>query len=154
VAQEDEIGTLARAFNLMTARLRDLVRSLERRTDHLRAINEAGRHIGAILELDQLLPYVARSVVSTFGYQGVRIVLLTEGLCGSLFTCSEDAECGEPFAVDLSDPACLPAVSTVARTGEQLLMTLGEGSGADGRAETDEGAYSRSPSPSESRRLW
>ncbi len=125
VGQHDEIGTLAGAFNRMTARLRDLVRNLERRTDHLRAINEAGRHISAILDLKQLVPYVARSLVSTFDYQSVRVLLLTGNtgdLRGDLLTCEEDAECGEPTAVDLREPVCLPAISAVASTGEHSLL--------------------------------
>ena len=69
MVRDDEIGTLAHAFNRMTGQLRDLVRNLERRTDHLRAINETGRQISSILELDELLPYVARSIVETFGYE-------------------------------------------------------------------------------------
>ncbi len=76
VLREDEIGTLAHAFNRMTVQLRGLVGKLERRTDDLRAINEAGRHISSFLELDELLPYVARSLLETFGYESVRILLL------------------------------------------------------------------------------
>ena len=60
VVREDEIGRLAHSFNRMTTQLGHLVHSLERRTDHLRAINEAGRQISSILDLDELLPYVAR----------------------------------------------------------------------------------------------
>jgi nitrate/nitrite-specific signal transduction histidine kinase len=142
VVQEDEIGTLAQAFNSMTARLRDLVRSLERRTDHLRAINEAGRHISAILELDQLLPYVARSLLSTFDYQSVRILLLTGNLCGSLLTCTEDADCGEPVFVDLNEPVFLTAITVVATTGNQLLLEVGAESGVDGWTKGEATTYS------------
>lgn len=76
VGREDEIGSLAESFNRMTAQLRDVVRNLEKRTHHLRAINEAGRQISSILELDELLPYVARSLLETFDYEDVRILLL------------------------------------------------------------------------------
>jgi signal transduction histidine kinase len=136
VEREDEIGTLAHSFNSMTARLRDLVRSHERRTDHLRAINEAGRQISAILDLGQLLPYVATSLLKTFNYRSVRILLLTDLAAGTLLTCNEDAECGEPVAVDLGEPLIepvaseagaglssrLPAITTVAKTWEPALV--------------------------------
>jgi len=122
VVREDEIGTLARAFNRMTAQLRQLVRSLERRTDHMRAINQAGRQISSILQLDELLPYVARSLLQTFDYSSVRILLLTDGACGRLLTCDQDVECGEPTLLDLTDTTCLPAIWTVIQTGEPLLL--------------------------------
>lgn len=123
VEREDEIGTLAHAFNRMTGRLRNLVHSLERQTDHLRAINQAGRHISSILELGELLPSVAQSLLETFGYQTVRILLVTEPGTGKLLTCDEGAECGEPAIVDLSEPPdSLESLATVARSGEALLV--------------------------------
>jgi signal transduction histidine kinase len=62
----------------MTSRLRDLVRNLERRTDQLRAINETGRHISSILDLDELLTYVATSLQKTFSYHNVGIFLVNQ----------------------------------------------------------------------------
>jgi signal transduction histidine kinase len=76
VKRDDEVGTVAKAFNSMTTRLRDLVRSLERRTDQLRAINETGRHISSILNLDELLAYVVSSLQKTFAYHNVGIYLI------------------------------------------------------------------------------
>ncbi len=119
VLRDDEIGTLARAFNRMTAQLRGLVKSLERRTDHLRAINEAGRHISSILELDELLPYVARSLLDTFGYDSVRILLL-DGASGRLLTCGKH-ECEKTEQIGTGELEILPAMRSVAETGEPAL---------------------------------
>lgn len=78
IKRDDEIGTVARAFNSMTTRLRELVRSLQRRTDQLRAINETGRHISSILNLDELLAYIASSLQQTFAYHNVGIFLVNQ----------------------------------------------------------------------------
>ncbi len=56
VVREDEIGALARSFNRMTGQLGLLVSNLQRRTERLQAIDETGRQISSILELDELLP--------------------------------------------------------------------------------------------------
>jgi two-component system nitrate/nitrite sensor histidine kinase NarX len=78
VKRDDEVGMVARAFNSMTSRLRDLVRDLERRTDQLRAINETGRQISSILNLDELLNYVASSLQKNFAYHNVGIFLVNQ----------------------------------------------------------------------------
>ncbi len=136
VEREDEIGTVAQAFNRMTSRLRDLVRSLERRTDHLRAINEAGRHISSLLELDELLPSVAQSVQRTFGYERVHVLLVTGEREGSLLTCDERTECSVAVAVDLGDPGATGPLSTVVQTGERSLHT---NTAVGGSTDADEG---------------
>jgi nitrate/nitrite-specific signal transduction histidine kinase len=133
VKREDEIGKLAQAFNRMTGQLRDLVRSLEKQTHHLRAINEAGRQISSILDLDELLPYVARSLLRTFDYESVRILLLAEHGSGRLYSCGRDA-CEEAAEVGLDDLDRLPAVASVAQSGEPLLRSSHAAAG-----ETDDG---------------
>lgn len=75
VRGHDEVGALAESFNRMTARLRDLVRSLERRTDQLHTVNEVNRGISEILDLERLLPHVGSTVRKTFDYGAVRIFL-------------------------------------------------------------------------------
>ena len=66
VSGEDEIGTLARAFNRMTAQLRELVASLEQRVSdrtrdleqrsvYLEASAEVGRATSSILDADELV---------------------------------------------------------------------------------------------------
>ena len=108
VERHDEVGRVAEAFNQMTAQLRGSVRSLEQRTDQLRTINEVGRQISSILTLDDLVPFVARTLKDTFGYQEVCIYLLdaeTEELASGSGSC--------PGAGDLAYEA--------ARTGELAL---------------------------------
>ena len=124
VVREDEIGRLAHSFNRMTTQLGQLVRSLERRTDHLRAINETGRHISSILDLDELLPYVARSLLQTFAYRTVRILLLTAEDAASLLTYDEGTGEGEPATTTFDDAAALalPAIARVATQGEPVLV--------------------------------
>jgi signal transduction histidine kinase len=150
VVRDDEIGTLARAFNRMTAQLRSLVRNLEHRTDHLRAINEAGRHISSLLELDELLPYVARLLLETFDYESVRILLL-DGANGRLLTCGKH-ECEETSQVGKDELRSLPAIRSVTETGEALLWRDGRPAGpseplrppSGGRAEVPPRAVSGS----------
>jgi nitrate/nitrite-specific signal transduction histidine kinase len=121
VVREDEIGALAHSFNRMTAQLRGLVRNLERRTDHLRAINEAGRHISSILELDELLPYVARSLLETFDYESVRILLLDDAN-GRLLTCGR-RECEEVSQLSSDNLDDLPIMQSVTSSGESVLWS-------------------------------
>ena len=125
VERQDEIGTLADAFNRMTGRLRAPVRSLERRTDHLRAINEAGRHISSILDLEELLPSVAQSVQRTFGYERVHVLLVTGESEGSLLTCAETGECDGPVKVDLGAAGTTSSLVAVVQTEEAVLRAYG-----------------------------
>ncbi len=76
VVRGDEIGHLAHSFNRMTTQLAELVHDLQRRTDHLRSVNEVGRQMSSILDLDRLLAQVASSLLQTFSYETVRILLL------------------------------------------------------------------------------
>jgi nitrate/nitrite-specific signal transduction histidine kinase len=102
VVREDEIGTLAHAFNRMTGQLGLLVTNLQRRTERLRAIDETGRQISSILELEELLPYVAKSILETFGYEMVRVFHLTDCCSGRLVTCARQT-CGPPLELSLAD---------------------------------------------------
>ena len=49
---------------------------LTRQADRLRAINEIGRHISSVLDLDELLWAVVRLVKEAFGYYNVSIFLM------------------------------------------------------------------------------
>jgi nitrate/nitrite-specific signal transduction histidine kinase len=75
VERRDEVGTLAQAFNTMTQQLQRSFRNLEQRTIQLRAVNEVGRQISSILDIDELLEYVASSLQKTFNYHNVGIIL-------------------------------------------------------------------------------
>ena len=103
VVREDEIGTLAHSFNRMTGRLGLVVANLERRTERLKAIDETGRQISSILELEELLPYVAKSILETFGYEMVRVFHLTDCCSGRLVTCARQT-CGPPLEVSFAEP--------------------------------------------------
>ncbi len=94
VERDDELGTLAEAFNSMTAQLRELINSLEQRvkerTHALRAANQAlqrravqmetsarvSKEVTSILDIDDLLTQVVHLIRDAFGYYHVHIFLL------------------------------------------------------------------------------
>ena len=94
VATEDEIGTLADAFNMMTSRLREtldgLERTVEERTAELFAANEKNerrakqfeaiariaRTISSTRDLDVLLPQITTVIHRELGFYHVGIFLL------------------------------------------------------------------------------
>ena len=127
VEREDEIGRLAHSFNRMTTQLGQLVESLRRRTDHLRAINETGRQISSILDLDELLPYVARSLMQSFAYQTVRILLLAGEGEAILLTYEEGLADQQPTKTIFDHDAAraLPAMALAARESAAVLMRPG-----------------------------
>ena len=105
----------------MTTRLRDLVRNLEKRTDQLRAINETGRHISSILNLDELLAYVASSLQKTFNYHNVGIILLNQSTGALVLKSSAGAYEGGPD-ITKGILRIKSIVSSVAQTGEAILI--------------------------------
>jgi GAF domain-containing protein/HAMP domain-containing protein len=87
--REDEIGALARAFEAMTARLRELVggleervaertRELEQRSRYLEAAAEVGRAAASILDPDLLVQEVVALVRREFDLDYVGLYLLDE----------------------------------------------------------------------------
>ena len=87
VESEDEIGTLARAFNSMTEQLRSLIgnleqqvtdrtRDLEQRTAYLEATAEVGRAAASILEVDELLQQSVALIRERFGLYYVGLFLV------------------------------------------------------------------------------
>ena len=89
VESEDEIGVLARAFNSMTAQLRDLIGGLEenvrertamleRRSDMLQASSDVGRTVALILDREQLLSQVVESIADRFSLYYVGLFLVDE----------------------------------------------------------------------------
>lgn len=83
VSTQDEIGTLARTFNTMTAELRQAMDKLTRRTDQLQRANNqlktsarVGQQVTSILDLDALLAAVVDLIQARFGYYFVGVWLL------------------------------------------------------------------------------
>ena len=94
VERDDEIGALAKAFNRMTALLRELINDLERRVqERTRALQQANqvlqqqalrletsvrvsREITSILEIDDLMAQVVKLIREAFGYYDVQVFLI------------------------------------------------------------------------------
>lgn len=93
-SSNDEIGTLSKAFNSMTSRLRETLAGLEQRVadrtselsdankrNEIRArqfesIARVARTIGSTQELDAMLPKIAETISRQFGFYHVGIFLL------------------------------------------------------------------------------
>jgi len=121
VERRDEVGTVAQAFNTMTHQLRGSVKSLEQRTEQLRTINEVGRSISSILNLDELLPFVANSLRETFKYHNVGIILIDQDSSALVLKASAGTYEGGP---DIGTAALESEgiASMVAQQGESLLI--------------------------------
>jgi len=89
VEQADEIGSLAQAFNSMTAQLRNLIdsleqrvaertRQLEQRSAYLEASAEVGHVATSILEIDRLIRQVVELIRERFGLYYVGLFLVDE----------------------------------------------------------------------------
>ncbi len=82
VANQDEIGLLAAAFNTMAARVREFIGTLEQRvaerTQALAISGEISRRLSTILEQDKLVTEVVNQLKEGFSYYHVHIYLLSE----------------------------------------------------------------------------
>ncbi len=89
IHSQDEIGTLAAAFNTMTSRLRSLITTLEERVSkrtaeaeersrRLEAVAQIGNAIASIRDLDTLLERVTHLISQQMGFYHVGIFLLDE----------------------------------------------------------------------------
>ncbi len=80
VEAENETGTLAKAFNAMTARLRELVSSLEERiharTRNLELAAQVGRTLSQVRDLQELLTDAAELIREQFDLYYVQVYLL------------------------------------------------------------------------------
>jgi nitrate/nitrite-specific signal transduction histidine kinase len=102
VEREDEIGQLARAFNSMTAQLRELIADLEQRvadrTGELQRLAlqmetsaQVSREVTSILAIDALLSKVTELIESAFGYYGVHIYLVDQAANRLVFRASSQS---------------------------------------------------------------
>lgn len=91
VARNDEIGTLARAFNSMTKQLRELIVNLERRVEErtsalqrqalqLETSAQVSREITSVLDIDHLMQQVVNTIQEAFGYYNVNIFMLEQAV--------------------------------------------------------------------------
>jgi PAS domain S-box-containing protein len=89
VTSEDEVGTLERAFNAMTAQLRENVATLERRVEvrtaelqqrnsELAVVNEVGQALTSHLEYNAILEAVGERAAAALGADGLSIAMLDE----------------------------------------------------------------------------
>jgi GAF domain-containing protein len=92
----DEVGVLANAFNVMTARLRDLIESLEqrveertidlqqataqsaKRAEELQVVSEVARAVSKEFDLEKLLELVTNVVSNRFGFYHVGVFLIDQ----------------------------------------------------------------------------
>lgn len=124
---EDEIGTLARAFNQMTEQLRRLYTSLEaqvnartvelaERVRQLNLINQVGHSANSLLQPDVLLPEVVRLIRESFNFYAVGILLVDksreEVYLSAADTVTDFNPGNEKFALRLNQPSIITQVAT------------------------------------------
>ncbi len=128
----DELEEMADHFNSMSKALKDSYATLEqrvadrtagerRRVEHLRAINEVGRKISSILDLDELLSFVVKSLQETFGYYYVGIILIDRNSDKLILRASAGSYGGGPeIGSEVTRGSGI--ISSVTESGEPLMV--------------------------------
>lgn len=75
IQAQDEIGTLAQAFNQMSSQLQNTLGGLSQRSQVIETSVEMGRRLSTILNSQQLVQEVVTQVQKTLGYYSVQIYL-------------------------------------------------------------------------------
>ncbi|MCP4607509.1 MAG: GAF domain-containing protein [Planctomycetes bacterium] len=131
-ATGDELEEMANQFNTMAGALEESYSNLEqkveertkgerRRAEQLRAINDVGRGISSILDLDELLIYVVKSIQETFSYYNVAIILLDQN-SGTLALKASAGAYGGGLDIDFDASETRGVVDAVIQDNEPMLI--------------------------------
>jgi nitrate/nitrite-specific signal transduction histidine kinase len=113
-------GALDESYTTLERKVEDRTRRERRRADQLRAINETGRKISSILDMEELLTFVTKSLQETFKYDSARI-FLTDRDSGDL---TLKASAGEEQTSQSGEVPAVPSeiASAVVETGEPVVL--------------------------------
>lgn len=126
VKTDDEIGTLATAFNNMTARLRDMVDSLEQRVaDRTRALEISGnvsRQISNILDRQELVKTVVEQIKTAYSFYHVQIYFFDD-MAENLIMVGGTGEAGQQMLENQHRiPAGKGLVGRAGKIGQPVLV--------------------------------
>ncbi len=127
IATQDEIGTLATAFNSMTVQVRESIRTLEQRVaDRTRALEISGnisRQISNILDRNELVDAVVEQVKESFDYYHAHIYLFDDA-AQNLFMVGGTGEAGRQMLANKHQiPAGKGLVGHAGQTGQSVLVS-------------------------------
>ncbi|MDM8532130.1 ATP-binding protein [Anaerolineales bacterium HSG25] len=124
----DEIGSLAEAFNIMASQVLDLITTLEdrvrERTRRLELVATLSERLSTILSQDELLIELVTQLQENLGYYHAHVYLLDDGGDHLVFAAGS-GESGRTvlintYTIPLADPTS--SVSQVARTHELMII--------------------------------